>query len=85
MQTTEIKLINDFHNTSTVIRVKPDWNQYATLTAEQVKRIRRALCGIKNCACSNLLGIRGHQTDIDYYSQIGDGSYNIRLSQGEQR
>ena len=55
----KITLTNDFHNTTV--------NLVATakrLNAKQVKRAKKALCGIDGCTCSDDLGMRGSQTVI---------------------
>lgn len=60
-----ITLTNPFHNTSCVVRVTPVESEgwmYITPTASQAKKVRRLLCGIKGCTCSqNEMGTRGPQ------------------------
>ena len=48
------ELKNDFHNTS--VRVKPVVNDgYSyVLTRRQVRRARRALCGVDGCTCGSI-------------------------------
>jgi len=55
-----ITLTNDFHNSSVNVRVA---KIPAVLSASQVRRIRRELCGQRNCACRNVAAaaIRGKQ------------------------
>lgn len=52
----KITLRNDFHNTEVTLNVKND-----TITAGQVKRSRKVLCGISGCTCGDDLGARGEQ------------------------
>ena len=54
---TTITLTNDFHNTSVTLRMKS-----AYPTKSQVKRAKNTLCGIKDCTCSGIMGMRGPQT-----------------------
>lgn len=56
----KLTLTNDFHNTSVCLNVKDN-----KITAGQVKRAQKELCGIATCACSNELGTRGPQFDSD--------------------
>jgi hypothetical protein len=49
-----IELRNDFHNTHTRIRVRPD----GTVSARVVSRARRTLCGCNGCTCSGADGSR---------------------------
>jgi hypothetical protein len=58
-----ITLRNDFHNSMTRLRVRGlTYGPEGELTTGQMKRARRALCGVKGCGCG---GIRGHQTAPD--------------------
>ncbi len=67
---TTITLKNNFHNTSVNLRVSGE-----KLSAPQVKRARRALCGISGCTCGNELGQRGPQeVDIEI---IYDNRYQV--------
>jgi len=52
----KITLTNDFHNSS--VNLVP---YKGTLSAGQVKRAKRALCGVSECSCSDELGQRGPQ------------------------
>lgn len=55
-----IKLTNDFHNTEiTVLATVHD--KYLSLSAWQVKHIRKKLCPSKECQCSNSLGTRNSE------------------------
>ena len=62
---TTVTLRNNFHNTE--CRVRPDAN--GVLSPSQVKRVRRALCGIKDCTCGHgPCSTRGPQdVEIDYH------------------
>jgi hypothetical protein len=62
----KITLRNDFHGTK--INLIPVENR---LSAQQIKRAKRALCGIKHCACSGIAGTRGPQ-EIGGIEIIGD-------------
>ena len=54
---TTMNLRNDFHNTSTTIRVEAG----ELLSRRRVRAIEHRLCGIGGCTCSDDLGIRGAQ------------------------
>lgn len=56
--TQEITIRNDFHHTETAVRVPCEGR---CLTADQVRRVRNALCGVTGCKCGGLLGERGPQ------------------------
>jgi len=51
-----VTLANDFHNVVTTLRPKN-----GRLSARQVKKVRKALCGIAGCCCGDALGRRGPQ------------------------
>jgi len=51
-----ITLSNNFHNIETSLRVKN-----GKLSAAQVKKAHKILCGIKGCTCGDDLGRRGPQ------------------------
>ena len=55
-----VVLTNDFHSSS--VRVRVD-RLPATLSASQVRRIQRELCGQRDCYCGNVAtaAIRGPQ------------------------
>lgn len=62
-----IKIRNDYHNTEVTLRA----NIGDELTASQIKRARKALCGISGCMCGGPIGDRGPQDgfsveQIDY-------------------
>ena len=62
-----ITLTNDFHTSSVNIRCRVV-DSYGTFTAypnaSQIKRAKKALCGVSGCCCSRDDGTRGKQ-DID--------------------
>jgi len=67
-----VTIKNDFHHTSCVVVPKAD----GRLSASQIARCRRALCGIAECTCGGALDERGSQeVEID---QEGIGSIVIR-------
>ena len=51
----QITIHNEFHGTEYALRVK------GPLSAAQIRRCRRALCGIPACHCGGPLGERGPQ------------------------
>ncbi len=56
-----ITLKNEFHNTECRLRAaygKP-------LSPTQIRRARRALCGVSGCVCGGNLGERGENPEID--------------------
>ena len=74
--TTTFTIRNDFHNSSTTARV----GDSGELRPWQIKRIRKALCGISGCTCGGNLGERGPQDcDIDFRG-YRDGDLVIVLS-----
>jgi hypothetical protein len=52
---TTLTLSNDFHQTSVIVH---PLNSH--LSASQMRRVRRELCGMADCSCG---GIRGHQVN----------------------
>lgn len=72
-----ITLTNDFHGTS--VNLRPD-DSY-TLSALQVARARRALCGIKGCTCGGDLGERG--SDNPSVCVRPDGRAEVQFSQAQ--
>jgi hypothetical protein len=48
---------NDFHGTSATVRV----GESGLLSPGQIKRVRKALCGIDGCTCGGPLSERGPQ------------------------
>lgn len=53
---TKITLTNDFHNTGINLILADD-----TLSAHQLRRARKALCGVQGCTCGGIAGERGPQ------------------------
>jgi len=62
MKTELIELTNDYHGTSYRVRVPADgWS----LTENQIRRVRRALCGNPECACAmDDAGCRPRQVEV---------------------
>ena len=65
-----ITLANDFHGTETTIKCPArDDDNRGVLTiypgADQIKRAKQRLCGIKGCTCSDDAGCRGPQKTSD--------------------
>lgn len=63
---TKITLSNSFHSTTVNLEVElePTGNREERegfLSAAQIKRAERALCGIGSCTCGRVAGIRGKQ------------------------
>ena len=54
----KITLTNDFHNVETSLRVKD-----GRLSAGQVLKARKELCGIQGCWCGDDLGRKGPQVN----------------------
>lgn len=50
-----ITLKNDFHNTE--VRLNP---RNENLSAWQIKKAYKTLCGMDDCTCSDDMGMRGH-------------------------
>ena len=63
-----ITLTNDFHNTSVNVRCEVLSHIHNVATAypslNQIKKAKKALCGIDGCTCSGDAGTRGRQ-EID--------------------
>ena len=55
-----VTLINDFHNSE--VRVRPSGPHGDVLSARQVTRVRRELCGIEGCCCG---GVRGGEHALE--------------------
>ena len=54
-----VTIRNDFHHTETRVRVPAD----GVLSRWQVRRVRRALCGMADCKCGGDLSERGPQDE----------------------
>ena len=63
----KLTLSNDFHNTEITLNCKDD-----KLSAGQVKRANRELCGMSDCCCSGDIGYRGPQDGFDGIEAIYD-------------
>lgn len=50
----KVTLKNNFHNTSVKV-------YEGELSPETVRRVKKVLCGVKGCTCSNNLGVKGEQ------------------------
>ena len=57
----KIILSNDFHNTRTEIRS----GAYGFISLRAAKRAERKLCGMADCKCGGMMGIRGTQRQPD--------------------
>ena len=69
----KITLANDFHNTEITLICKD-----GKLSAGQVKRASRTLCGVSGCCCSGDVGYRGPQQDgIDGIEVMHDRNGNV--------
>ena len=62
-----VRLENDFHNTSTLVRLS-DTHE---LSESQIARARRNLCGMEDCSCGGVLGERGPQSVAVYENHAG--------------
>ena len=62
----KLQFRNDFHRTRTVILV-PDMEvgQSAELSASQITRAEKALCGMSDCRCSGMIGARNYTHCIE--------------------
>ncbi len=67
-----ITLLNDFHQS--LVRLRPRGDR---LSASQVKRARRVLCGYDGCTCGGVCGERGRQPDTLAITGRPDGSAEI--------
>ena len=68
-----ITLTNDFHNTSVSLRSRGSRSSQ-WLSARQVQRARKMLCGHADCRCSGIAGTRGQQSirlDMLYGTRTG--------------
>jgi hypothetical protein len=71
-----ITLTNDFHNTE--VRLNP---KDGKLSARQVKRAEKVLCGMDDCICGNEAGMRGAENpDIEFHEEWVDNKYVITAS-----
>jgi hypothetical protein len=58
-------LTNNFHNTSVTLILSDG----KTLSAWQVRKARRVLCGQKDCLCGDAAGCRPQQIEEENYCQ----------------
>jgi hypothetical protein len=65
----KLVLKNDYHNTQVTLRVehngKIEIDDVIELTAGQIKKTQKLLCGIAECLCAGDLGTRGNWHDLD--------------------
>uniref|UniRef100_A0A6H1ZC07 Uncharacterized protein n=1 Tax=viral metagenome TaxID=1070528 RepID=A0A6H1ZC07_9ZZZZ len=73
-----LTLSNNFHNTTTTIRLLPG----EIITARRAAGIRRRLCGVQGCTCGDDLGRRGHQekTALELTPGRDRGTWEAALS-----
>ncbi len=69
-----VEFYNSIHNTSARVRIS-SWGDF--LTPRQLKRLKRSLCGVSGCGCSDESGLRGVQPNTDGFQHdlliTGDG------------
>ena len=65
----KVTLTNDFHHTEVTLLLKSLFP-----SSHQVRRAKTALCGVKGCTCSGVLGNRGAQNAIIGETQEYDGA-----------
>ena len=60
-----VTLTNEFHNTTTTLICETLSHIFNEVTiypsVSQIRRAKRALCGVEGCTCSNDAGCRGWQ------------------------
>jgi hypothetical protein len=78
MKMKTIALRNEFHNTSARVRVNESGE--TLLRASTVRRIRRALCGLKDCTCGGALGQRGHHEGVERIESMPGGESLIIMA-----
>jgi hypothetical protein len=70
-----ITFSNSFHNTSCQVRADiGDW-----LTQSQIRRIRKTLCGQKQCACGGDVAQRGEQAGFSIESHGYDHNNKLKI------
>lgn len=72
-----ITIRNNFHGSKVTIRA----NISDTLTPNQVRRARRELCGIDDCACGGALGERGEQDSRMFFTELQDGRVEVQTDE----
>jgi hypothetical protein len=76
-----VKLKNDFHGTEVTLRVDLDGT---ILSAGQVARARRALCGFRGCTCAHTyLGTRGRQ-EVSIMDVGSQGEHEIWIGRRDE-
>lgn len=75
----KITLTNDFHNTSTIVHV----DDRGWITERQLKRARKALCGVDGCSCGGDAGERGPQEHEASVCAMPDGDAIVDFVAGE--
>lgn len=68
----KITLTNNFHNTEVILNVKDGKN----ISANQVKKANKILCGYNGCLCSGYMGTRGTQAVEIEINQDGSAYIN---------
>jgi len=65
----KLVLKNDFHNTEATFRVQHNGeveiDDIITLSANQIRKSQKLLCGIDGCSCSGELGTRAEWHELD--------------------
>lgn len=73
---TTITLTNDFHRTTTTVRLRPVGGHYV-ISKRAARDANRKLCGISGCCCGDTFGARGG-TILDLVSD-DDASYIVAI------
>lgn len=63
---------NDFHNTTTRTKL-------GRKTEKQMRSIKRRMCGVSDCKCSDDIGSRGPQTQSDGRKLVIDWDSNASV------
>lgn len=80
MTSTTITLANDCHNTEAHIRVGDD----GQVTASQVRRAERKLCGMDDCHCGTIRGEQDYCVD-EGYDDDGHTIWHVRPASSSPR
>jgi hypothetical protein len=73
---TTLTLTNDIHQTSVIVH---PLNSH--LSASQMRRVRRELCGMADCSCNTVCGaVHGHQTSRTQIISDGSGGAEVFTS-----
>jgi len=70
-----IQFENTFHRTSVNVKAKPG----DKLSPSQLRRIRRALCGVSGCHCGDQWGVRGGRYHIDFAEETVLDEYAVEV------